>query len=82
MGFTGITFCRVYVTRQTAAAHQRIFQEIDDIILADTGRHLRWRHLHACHCEEIDTRGMILLWTLDQHRGQAKGLHLYDYYSV
>jgi hypothetical protein len=70
---TGVTFCRVYVTRQTAATHQRIFQEIDNIVLVDTGMHLRWRHLHACHRDE--TEGMILLWTLDQHRGQAKGLY-------
>lgn len=35
--------------------------------------HLRWRHLHARHRDE--TEGMMLLWTLDQHRGQAKGLY-------
>ena len=40
LGSAGITFCCVYVTWQTAAAHQRIFQEIDDIVLADTGMHL------------------------------------------
>jgi hypothetical protein len=70
-----VTFCRVYVTRQTAAVHQRIFQEIEDIVEFDTGERLRWRHLHAQHIEE--TAGMVLLWTLDQHGGQAKGLYFF-----
>ena len=68
---TGIIFCRVFVNRQTAAAHQRIFREIEDIVRFDTGQQLRWRHLHAESIEEF--QGMILLWTLDQHGGQAKG---------
>ena len=67
-----VTFCRVYVTRQTAAVHQQNFQEIEDIVEFDTGECLRWCHLHARHIEE--TAGMILLWTMDQHGGQAKGL--------
>ena len=67
----GIIFCRVFVNRQTAAAHQRIFREIEDIVRFDTGQQLRWRHLHAKSLEESE--GMILLWTLDQHGGQAKG---------
>src|SRR5258708_7349773 len=70
--FKGITFCRVFATSQTAAVHHRIFQEIEEIVKIDTGEHLRWRHLHAQHAE--DMVGMILLWTFDQHGGQAKGL--------
>ncbi|KAG6917541.1 hypothetical protein DXG01_002177 [Tephrocybe rancida] len=34
---SSITYCRVFVTRQTAAAHLRVFQEIDRIVLQDTG---------------------------------------------
>ena len=64
----------MYVTRQTAAVHQRIFQEIEDIVEFDTGERLQWRHLHAQHIYIEETAGMILLWTLDQHGGQAKGL--------
>jgi hypothetical protein len=55
------------VTRQTAAV-----QEIEKIVEIDTGKFLQWRHLHATPME--GSRGMILLWTLDQHGGQAKGL--------
>jgi hypothetical protein len=75
----GIVFCRVFVNRQTAAAHQRIFREIEDIVRFDTGQQLRWRHLHAESPEE--TEGMILLWTLDQHGGQAKGSREFSFLS-
>ena len=68
----GIIFCRVFVNCQNAAAHQRIFREIEDIVKFDTGQRLRWRHLHAESSEE--SQGMILLWTLDQHGVQAKGI--------
>ncbi|KAJ7793448.1 hypothetical protein B0H14DRAFT_2622839 [Mycena olivaceomarginata] len=32
---TSVVFCRVYLTRHTAAAHQRIFEEIDKIVEFD-----------------------------------------------
>ncbi|KAJ7481504.1 hypothetical protein FB451DRAFT_1170708 [Mycena latifolia] len=73
--FSGIIFCRVYLNRQTAAAHQRIFQEIEHIVYTDTGGKLRWRHLHARSLGEYE--GMILHWAADQHHGQAKGLGLH-----
>ena len=66
----GIIFCCVFVTQQTVAVHQCIFQEIKDIVELDTGKCLQWRHLHA---DSIDSSaGMILMMTLDQHGGQAK----------
>ncbi|KAJ7815793.1 hypothetical protein B0H14DRAFT_2264779, partial [Mycena olivaceomarginata] len=76
---TTIVFCRVYVTRHTAAAHQRIFHEINQIVLHDTGRPQLWRHLHGTSTEDFSV-GLILHWGADQHRGQAKGLglHLMD----
>ena len=38
----------------------------------DTGKRLRWHHLHA---DSVDgSAGMILMMTLDQHGGQAKGV--------
>ncbi|KAJ7792606.1 hypothetical protein B0H14DRAFT_2930185 [Mycena olivaceomarginata] len=53
-----------------------IFEEIEDIVYEDTGRRLRWHHLHASSPEDgLDT--MILSWVADQHRGQAKGLGLH-----
>ncbi|KAJ7679787.1 hypothetical protein B0H17DRAFT_1139059 [Mycena rosella] len=72
---TSIIFCRVYITRHTAAAHQHIFEELERIVLTDTGSELRWRHLHATTQDE--TAALILHWTADQHRGQAKGLGLH-----
>lgn len=71
--FAGVVFCRVYLNRQTAVAHCQIFQEIEKIVLLDTGKALQWRHLHACTADEAPA-GMILQWTVDQHGGQAKGL--------
>ncbi|KAJ6456641.1 hypothetical protein C8R47DRAFT_1165259 [Mycena vitilis] len=74
-GNTSLIFCRVFLNRQTAVAHQHVFTAIHDIIYEDTGRHLRWRHLHASNVGDFD--GMVLEWAADQHRGQAKGLGLY-----
>ncbi|KAJ6529593.1 hypothetical protein B0H19DRAFT_1214481 [Mycena capillaripes] len=74
---TSLVFCRIYVTRHTAAAHQRIFDEINKLVLLDTGSPLRWRHLHGQSADDFE--GVILQWGADQHRGQAKGslgLHL------
>jgi len=69
-----IIFCHhdVFVNRQTGAAHQYIFCEIEDIVRFDTGQRLQWHYLHAESAE--GSQGMILSWTLDQHDGQAKGL--------
>ncbi|KAK7015447.1 hypothetical protein R3P38DRAFT_3321667 [Favolaschia claudopus] len=72
---TSVIFCRIYLNRQTAAAHHRIFQEIESIVRQDTGQRLKWRHLDATSVEQYD--GMILHWAADQHRGQAKGLGLH-----
>ncbi|KAJ7122366.1 hypothetical protein C8R44DRAFT_622071 [Mycena epipterygia] len=75
---TSLIFCRVYINRQSAAAHQRVFQEIESIIQEDTDRSLKWRHLHAMTLTPDDGYGeMVLSWTADQHRGQAKGLGLH-----
>ncbi|KAJ6462953.1 hypothetical protein C8R45DRAFT_940611 [Mycena sanguinolenta] len=75
---TSVIFCRIYLNRQTAAAHQHIFHEIQKLVHLDTGFSLQWRHLHATSLD--DWEGLILHWAVDQHRGQAKGLglHLWD----
>lgn len=74
---TGLIFCRVYINRQTAAAHQRVFEEIEAIVKEDTGKSLQWRHLHAASTEGSEGYSNLLLsWTADQHRGQAKGMAL------
>jgi hypothetical protein len=64
-------FCRVYLNRQSAAAHHQVFQEIEQIVKIDTGQSLRWRHLHAA--SQSDFEGFIVHWAVDQHGGQAKG---------
>ncbi|KAJ6505572.1 hypothetical protein C8R45DRAFT_1091275 [Mycena sanguinolenta] len=73
---TSIIYCRIYLNRMTAQAHQHVFEEIEGIVLEDTGKRLQWHHLHATSLENgLDS--MILSWTADQHRGQAKGLGLH-----
>lgn len=60
----------MFLTRQNAAAHRFVFQEIDRIVELDTGSPLKWRHLHG---KDLDDLTGILQWTGDQHGGQAKG---------
>ncbi|PPQ84978.1 hypothetical protein CVT25_010531 [Psilocybe cyanescens] len=72
---TSVIFCRVFLNRQTAVAHQTVFALIEEIVFEDTGRTVQWRHIHASDLDETD--GFILLWTGDQHGGQAKGLGLH-----
>ena len=67
---TALTYCHVYLNRQMAAAHQFIFQKVEEIVLEDTGKALQWRHLHAHTIHEYIG---ILHWSADQHGGQAKG---------
>lgn len=71
-GHLGYVFCRIFLNRQTAVAHKIIFDLIDQTVVQDTHRHLRWRHLHASS-NDTQFDNMILQWTADQHRGQAKG---------
>ncbi|KAJ7822391.1 hypothetical protein B0H14DRAFT_3470795 [Mycena olivaceomarginata] len=73
---TSVIFLRVYVNRQTAAAHQLILSKVGKIVDKDTGCSIKWRHLHAESAAETPA-GMILQWTGDQHGGQAKGIGLY-----
>lgn len=70
MEFAAIVYCRIFLNRQTAAAHELIFQKIHEIVFADTGENLTWRHLHSA---TIDGEIGILHFVLDQHGGQAKG---------
>ncbi|KAJ7261653.1 hypothetical protein C8J57DRAFT_1634758, partial [Mycena rebaudengoi] len=71
---TTIVYCRIFLNRQTAAAHSLIFQKIHEIVLSDTREHLQWRHLHSA---TIHSEVGILHFVLDQHGRQAKGLGLY-----
>ncbi|KAJ6495977.1 hypothetical protein C8R45DRAFT_1052650 [Mycena sanguinolenta] len=44
----------------------------------NTGKSLKWRHLHATLVEGTECyTNYVLSWTADQHRGQAKGLGLH-----
>ncbi|KAF9002860.1 hypothetical protein BDZ89DRAFT_904984, partial [Hymenopellis radicata] len=70
-----ITFCRAFVTSETAETHCRLFEEIDIIFQEDCGYELRFYHLHAPHRDFF--HGLILLWIGDHHPGQAKGLGLF-----
>ncbi|KAJ7490348.1 hypothetical protein B0H11DRAFT_2191580 [Mycena galericulata] len=72
---TTVVFCRIFLNRQTAVAHQKIFEAIDQIVFEDTGTYIQWRHIHGAQVDDYD--GKILQWGADQHGGQAKGLGLY-----
>ncbi|KIK75466.1 hypothetical protein PAXRUDRAFT_36981 [Paxillus rubicundulus Ve08.2h10] len=69
-----LTYCRIFVTHQSAAAHQFIFHALEQIVELDTGSKLMWQHLHATNLNDLMG---ILQWMGDQHRGQAKGLGLH-----
>ncbi|KAJ7693792.1 hypothetical protein B0H16DRAFT_1352014 [Mycena metata] len=72
---TSVVFCRIFLNRQTAVAHLKIFQAIEDVLFADTGKRLRWRHIHGL--DDGDFENCLLQWMGDQHGGQAKGLGLH-----
>ena len=69
-----LTYCRIYMTRQTAAAHHFVLQQMEKIVEKDTGAPLKWQHLHASCADELIG---ILQWTADQHGGQAKGRFIF-----
>ncbi|KAF8834027.1 hypothetical protein BDN67DRAFT_985620, partial [Paxillus ammoniavirescens] len=68
-----LTYCRIFLTHQTAAAHELVFHEINRIVESDTSSPLKWRHLHGT---DLDDLTGILQWTGDQHGGQAK-VHIF-----
>ncbi|KAK1230795.1 hypothetical protein PQX77_006109 [Marasmius sp. AFHP31] len=72
-----VVYCRAYVTRETAYAHFHLFQEIETTVQKDTGRPIPWRHIYARSNNESDQQGLVLMWTGNQHGGQAKGLGLH-----
>ncbi|KAF8189164.1 hypothetical protein K438DRAFT_1936105 [Mycena galopus ATCC 62051] len=69
---TSVIFLRIYLNRQTALAHKIVMDTVNDIVKIDTGSAIQWRHLHA-NSPNDTPNGMVLLWTADQHGGQAKG---------
>ncbi|KAF8990805.1 hypothetical protein BDZ89DRAFT_1173479 [Hymenopellis radicata] len=72
---TIIVYSRVYMNRDSAEAHHLVLEAIEGIVFEDTGERIPWRHLYAVNIYETD--GLVLLWTGDQHGGQAKGLGLH-----
>ncbi|KAJ3904829.1 hypothetical protein F5879DRAFT_900538 [Lentinula edodes] len=71
-----VVYARAYLNRQTAEAHKIMLLEIDRIVYEDTGKRIQYRHLHATSSDDIEFPG-ILSWSVDQHRGQAKGIGEY-----
>lgn len=76
----GVIFCRVLLNRQSADAHLEVFQAIDSIVYEDTGRYIRWRHLHALSLEDFE--GTVLSVATDLHRGQAKGVSIRNSFII
>ncbi|KAF6748810.1 hypothetical protein DFP72DRAFT_819855 [Ephemerocybe angulata] len=65
---------RAFVTSESAAMHALLFRRIAETVKLDTGEDLKWRHLHARTPDELIGICMI---SVDQHRGQAKGIGAY-----
>ncbi|KIJ38133.1 hypothetical protein M422DRAFT_259286 [Sphaerobolus stellatus SS14] len=63
-----IVVARAFTTSQSAAAHQILFRRIFEIVEADTGQQVQFRHIHGAGWDTI---------IADEHRGQALGLGLY-----
>ncbi|KAL0057790.1 hypothetical protein AAF712_015556 [Marasmius tenuissimus] len=75
-GNSSVCYVRAYLNRQTAEAHRLMLLQIHKIVEGDTGKQLRYRHLHANSSNDFGFQG-ILSWTVDQHGGQAKGIGEY-----
>ncbi|KAK1230498.1 hypothetical protein PQX77_006426 [Marasmius sp. AFHP31] len=75
-GKTSVCYVWAYLTRQTAEAHRLMLLQIHKIVEKDTGKELHFRHLHSNSASDVGFQG-ILSWTVDQHRGQAKGIGEY-----
>ncbi|KAJ7816637.1 hypothetical protein B0H14DRAFT_3877805 [Mycena olivaceomarginata] len=73
---TSVIFLRIYLNCQTALAHKMVMDTVNNIVKIDTGSAIQWRHLHA-NSPNDTPNGMVLLWTADQHGGQAKGIGLH-----
>ncbi|KIJ36290.1 hypothetical protein M422DRAFT_261437 [Sphaerobolus stellatus SS14] len=67
-GFEAVVVARAFTTSQSAAAHHIRFKRIFEIVKADTGQQVQFRHIHGTGWDTI---------IADEHRGQALGLGLY-----
>ncbi|KIJ23167.1 hypothetical protein M422DRAFT_276315 [Sphaerobolus stellatus SS14] len=63
-----VVVARAFTTSQSAAAHHVLFKRIFEIVEADTGQQVQFRHIHGTGWDTI---------IADEHRGQALGLGLY-----
>ncbi|KAL0567432.1 hypothetical protein V5O48_014558 [Marasmius crinis-equi] len=73
---SSVCYVRVFLNRQSAEAHRIMLLKVHQIIQEETGKELKFRHLHSGHKDETAFEG-ILSWTVDQHGGQAKGIGEY-----
>ncbi|KAK0479493.1 hypothetical protein IW261DRAFT_1317634, partial [Armillaria novae-zelandiae] len=69
-----LVLCRAFLNSECACTHQILFCTIRSIVRQDTGKDIKYWHLHSPSLQEH--RG-ILHWAADQHCGQAKGLGLH-----
>ncbi|KIJ32919.1 hypothetical protein M422DRAFT_265259 [Sphaerobolus stellatus SS14] len=62
-----VVVCRAFTSSQSAEAHRILFQRIFEIVEADTGQQVQFRHIHGSGWDTVIG---------DEHRGQALGLGL------
>ncbi|KAG8988603.1 hypothetical protein FRB90_002658, partial [Tulasnella sp. 427] len=63
-----ISYCRVFMTSESAEAHRLLFHQISRIVTQDTGTPLQFAYIHGQGIEVI---------TADEGKGQALGLGLF-----
>ncbi|KIO26910.1 hypothetical protein M407DRAFT_7585 [Tulasnella calospora MUT 4182] len=63
-----ISYCRVFITSESAEAHRILFHKISAIVTQDTGTPLQFLYIHGQGIEVI---------TADEGKGQALGLGLF-----
>ncbi|SJL06250.1 uncharacterized protein ARMOST_09586 [Armillaria ostoyae] len=71
---SSVVYCRALLNSQSAVAHKYLFHKLRQLVHADTGQYIQYRHLHSP--DLIHHQG-IHHWGIDQDRGQAKGLSLH-----
>ncbi|KIJ42824.1 hypothetical protein M422DRAFT_253914 [Sphaerobolus stellatus SS14] len=57
-----VVVCRAFTSSQSAEAHRILFQRIFEIVEADTGQQVQFRHIHGSGWDTVIG---------DEHRGQA-----------
>ncbi|KAJ7593589.1 hypothetical protein C8J56DRAFT_1043394 [Mycena floridula] len=68
---TIIPYCQVFINLSSAEAHRLVFTMIREQVRQDTGKLLKYRHIHS---PSLNNHVSIPHWATDQDRGQVKDI--------